>query len=62
MLESHLLAQNFIFRKFIRMNIANDGQVFARGLKILAEGKDVRSLRGEILHGGKHFGFFFAET
>ena len=55
-------AQIFKFGKFIGMDIANDRKMFARGLEILAEREDVGALRGEILHGGKHFVFFFAEA
>ena len=44
------------------MNVTNDGQMFARGLKVLSEREDVRALRGEILHGGEHFVFLFVEA
>src|SRR6266446_33228 len=44
------------------MNVANDGELFARGMERLPEREDVRSLCGQILHGGQHFGFFFAEA
>ncbi len=50
-LETHLLAKNLVIGKFIGMDVANDGQVFACGLEILAEREDVRTLGGEFLQG-----------
>ena len=34
--EAHSFAEDFEFCKFVRMDIADDGQMFARGLQILA--------------------------
>jgi len=62
MLETHPLAQNPIFRKFIRVDVANYREMFARRLKVLAQGEDVSALCGQFLHRGENFVFFFTET
>ena len=62
MLETHLLAQNFKFGKFIRVDVANYREMFARRLKVLAQGEDVGALSGQFLHRGENFVFFFTET
>ena len=62
MLETHLLAQNLIFRKFIRVDVADYREMFARRLKVLAQSEDVGPLCGQFLHGGENFMFFFTET
>ena len=59
-LEAHCLSQELVFGKLVRMDISNDGQVIARGLEVLPEGENVRTLRGKLLHGGANFVFFFA--
>ena len=60
-LEAYLLlADALVFGEFVRMDEANNGEVVARGLEILTQGKDVGALRGEILHGGKDFVLFLA--
>ena len=50
MRESHSLAERFVFRKFIRMYVTGNREMFARGLKVLPECEDIRTLSGEIAH------------
>jgi len=61
-LEAHGLAEHFVFGEFVRMHVADDGQMFASGLQVLSEREDVRILRGEILHGSEDFILFFSES
>ena len=62
MLEAHLLAQNLIFGKFVGVDVADDGEMFACGLEVLAERKDVGSLPGQFFHRGNHFASFFSQA
>ena len=61
MLEAHLLAQNLIFGKFVGVDVADDGEMFACGLEVLAEREDVGSLPGQFFHRGNHFASFFSK-
>lgn len=60
--EAHGFAADLEFGELAGMNVADDGQMIARGLEILAERQNVGSLRGEILQRGENFFFFFAEA
>jgi len=44
------------------VDVANYREMFARGLKVLAEGEDVGALCGQFLHRGEHFEFFFSQA
>ena len=43
-LEAHGFAEDLIFGKFVGVDVADDREMFSRGLQILAERKDVRAL------------------
>ena len=60
--DAHGFAEALEFGELVGMNVALDGQVFGRGLHVLAESEDVRALRGDILHGGENFVAGFAES
>src|SRR5262249_40963226 len=60
--ETDPLAKNFVLGKFVRVNVADDREMFTCRLQILAERQDIRALRSEFLHGGKHFAFFFSQA
>ena len=51
-LEAHSFAKEFELGKFVGVDKTNDGEMLTGGLEILAQGEDVRALRGEIVHGG----------
>src|ERR1700730_13689639 len=61
MFEAHGFTENLVFGKLVRMNVANDGQMIASRLEILAQREDVSTLRGEVLHGSEDFVLFFSE-
>src|SRR5262249_48263677 len=60
-LEAHLFTGHLVFAKFVGMNVADDWQMFARRLQVLAERQDVSALLGEFVHRAEHFTLLFAE-
>src|SRR5579862_4415764 len=61
-LEAHWLACALEFGEFVGVDEALDWQMLGRGLQILAEGEDVRALRGDFFHGGEYLVARFAEA
>src|SRR6266481_7028237 len=61
-LEAHGFAQDLELGKFIGVDVAHDREMFSRGLEILSESEDVRTLSGKVVQSGKHFVFSFAEA
>ena len=60
--ETHGFAEDFEFGELVGVNVADDGEMVAGGLEVLAQREDVRALRGEILEGVENFLLFFAEA
>src|SRR5437016_2037826 len=46
--EAHVFAQDFELSEFVRVNVAHDREMLFGGLQVLAQGKDVRALSGQV--------------
>src|SRR4030095_2112852 len=60
-IQSELIPYFAILCKFIRVNEANNCQMFFSRLKILSQSNDVNAHIGKILHSLYHFLFFFTQ-